>query len=146
MPARKHTKKCPCRCGQAPAETTRLRKSSCPCGASIIRLSRQSLATVAASCSECGHELSPDCLFDRIHAGGADAERAIAELETRQLKRDVRNMITSPGRQPPQYRCGDCQRIRKAHGPCKGCGSTHAPTTTYMHPRAARMAGGDWPF
>lgn len=141
MPAKA---KCDCGCGEAPAATTRLRKIQCPCGASILRLSRSALLTIDATCKACGDPLAPSCLYDLTYT--ADAAGAIAELETRQLTRDVRNVITSPGRRAPMHRCGDCHAIRKAHGPCTRCGSEHDPTTTYMHPRAARVAGGDMPF
>lgn len=136
--------KCDCGCGEAPASTTRLRRIACPCGASILRLSRAALQSIDATCRACGDSLEPTCLYDLTYT--ADADRAIAELETRQLTREVRNVITSAGRRAVMYRCGDCQRIRKAHGPCGGCGSSHPPTTSYMHPRAARVAGGDMPF
>lgn len=137
-------RKCECGCGQAPAETTRLRKASCPCGASVIRLSRQALSTVRAECTACGLELTPDCLIDATYTD--DAEAARAALETLCDRRAVRNAATSIGRRPMMYRCGDCSAIRAAHGPCKRCGSDRDPTTTYMHPRAARIVGGDMPF
>lgn len=143
------TVKCQCGCGQAPAATTRLRKASCGCGESIIRLSRSALSIVTASCGTCGGELSPDCLFDRTCSHDtADADAAIATLEARHDRALERREPKSQGRRANMFRCGDCQAIRSADAakPCGKCGSTHSPTTSYMHPRAARAAGGDMPF
>lgn len=144
MPSGKGTRaaKCQCGCGQAPAESCRMRKASCGCGASIIRLARSALATVNASCIACGGQLEPDCLFDRAAAGD---RAAVNILESRQDARTAR-LGASPGRRAVQYRCGDCQAIRAAHGPCKRCGSERDATTSFMHPRAARVAGGDMPW
>lgn len=84
--ARRHAAKCSCGCGQAPAETTRLRKSSCGCGASIIRLSRSALANVHATCAQCGSDLAPDCSYDAIHSHDAWlAATAENELQSRAL-------------------------------------------------------------
>ncbi len=139
--------KCSCGCGQASAETTRLRKASCSCGASIIRLSRTALSLVKAECAACGYELSPDCLFDRTCSHDEDdAQRAVDVLERRydaKLQRDAPKLGARGG---SRYRCGDCSAIRAAHGPCKVCRSERPPTTSFMHPRAARVAGGDWGF
>ncbi len=138
--------KCSCGCGQAPATTTRLRKASCSCGASIIRLSRSALAIVTATCNGCGHDLSPDCLFDRTCSHDEDdARAAVAVLETRH-DNALKRAAGPTGKRPPAYRCGDCQALRAAHGPCKNCRSERPPTTSYMHPRAARLVGGDMPF
>lgn len=143
--------KCQCGCGQAPAETTRLRKASCSCGASIIRLSRSALSIVTASCGACGGELSPDCLFDRTCSHDEDDARAAVDvLERRADAASARASVKAHGKSHREtgsrFRCGDCQAIRAAHGPCKNCRSERPPTTSYMHPRAARAAGGDWPF
>lgn len=139
--------KCDCGCGQAPASTTRLRKASCSCGASIIRLSRSALATVNASCIACGDPLMPDCLYDRaVSHDAADAASAVASLEARYDRALKRRAPEVYGAGPTKLRCGDCGAIRAAHGPCKACRSERDPTTTYMHPRAARIVGGDMPF
>lgn len=139
--------KCDCGCGQAPAATTRLRKASCSCGASIIRLSRQSLATVNATCITCGDPLLPDCLYDRaVGHDESDARRAVASLEARADRASRRAAPKMFGAGPTKLRCSDCGAIRAPHGPCKACRSERDPTTTYMHPRAARAVGGDMPF
>ncbi len=148
---RKRAPKCSCGCGQASAETTRLRKASCSCGASIIRLSRTALSLVKAECGACGYELSPDCLFDRTCSHDeVDAQRAVDVLERRydaMLKRDARKKYGKDYRETgSRYRCGDCSAIRAAHGPCKNCRSERPPTTSFMHPRAAAYVGGDMPF
>jgi hypothetical protein len=145
--APKRAPKCSCRCGQAPAETTRLRKASCPCGASIIRLSRSALSIVHATCGQCGDPLAPDCLFDRTCSHDErDASEAVAVLEQR-YDDALRRAAPKMGRKdPPKFRCGDCQAVRAAKGPCAHCRSERPPTTSYMHPRAARAAGGDMPF
>lgn len=135
--------KCPCGCGQSPATTTRLRKIVCPCGESILRLSRKALDLIHADCRACGGPLEPECLLDRVAAGDTAAvdileARYDAQLESRAMK--------MPGRRAVMFKCGNCQAIRKASGPCRKCGETHPPTTSYMHPRAARVAGGDMPF
>lgn len=140
--ARAKHHKCECRCGQSPAEVTRSRKACCPCGASIIYLSRTALATVNASCIACGGPIEAVCLFDRAAQGDADA---VATLESRHdaaLQRAAPKMY---GAGPTKLRCG-CGATRKPHGACKKCGSTHPPTTSFMHPRAARVIGGDMPF
>lgn len=143
--------KCSCGCGQASAETTRLRKASCSCGASIIRLSRTALSLVKAECAACGYELSPDCLLDRTCSHDErDADAAVAVLERRAHDAAVRDSTARHGKSHREtgsrYRCGDCQAIRAAHGPCKNCRSERPPVTSYLHPRAARVVGGDLPF
>lgn len=141
MPAKP---RCDCGCGQAPAATTRLRKASCSCGQSIMRVSRVALALISAECRECGFELVPDCRYDRIAAGD---ESAIAELEAQHDRRLDRAEIKSTGRRANMHRCGDCSAIRSADPgrPCAKCGSERAPDVSYMHPRAAR-AVGSMPF
>lgn len=142
MPRGKSTA-CGCGCGEPTQASMRMRKVSCDCGACIIRVSRQTLATLNASCIECGSPLLAVCLYDRAHVGDADA---IAELEAREDRAAVRREPRSPGRRAPMFRCGDCQAIRKPHGACKACGSERPPTTSFMHPRAARIVGGDVPM
>lgn len=125
--------KCECGCGQAPASTTRLRKASCSCGASIIRLSRSALALVSASCSACGGELSPDCLFDRTCSHDeSDALEAVRLLENTSLDSAERSARFA-NRRLRQMRCGNPScRVLRSFGagcdptvvePCPKCGS-----------------------
>lgn len=149
--ARRHAAKCSCGCGQAPAETTRLRKSSCPCGASIVRLSRQALAIVHATCGECGDDLAADCLYDRTCSHDAhDAAAAHAAIETRELDRMERS-TNYARRALGQHRCGnDACKAYVPFGanvdptaepvPCARCGST-LPARFVPRNLAMRFAG-----
>lgn len=121
-----------------------MRKSSCPCGASVVRMSRAGLGTIEATCKVCTYALSPDCLHDGCYAGLDSAIDAIEAKYDRKLERDAPK---STGRRANMFRCGDCQKIRAASGPCSGCGSQRAPDTSYMSPRASRMlASAAMPF
>lgn len=138
--------KCECGCGQSPAARTRQRKMTCGCGAAIVYLSRAAVQTVNASCALCHDELLPVCLFDRALLDSPDGAAAVAQLEARYdraLKRAAPKVYSSG---PQKFRCGDCSAWRAPHGSCTSCGSERPPTTSFMHPRAARAAGGDMPF
>lgn len=117
------SKPCDCGCGQAPAATTRMRKASCDCGASTIRLSRATLLTVNAQCTSCGYPLLPECLYDRATMGdhGAHLE-LLAKFESLGTK-DAHGS----GAHEEQWHCGDCHAYRKhpaGGGPCKSCGAS----------------------
>lgn len=142
----KSNPKCACGCGQQSAASMRQRKASCSCGASVIRLSRQAIGTVNASCIACDDPLIPDCLFDRTCSHDeSEAAAAVAALESRYDRALARAAPKMGPVGPSKLRCG-CGAVRAAHGPCRKCGSTHPPTTSFMHPRAARVVGGDMPF
>lgn len=128
--------KCPCGCGQAPADTTRLRKASCGCGY-VIRLSRECIGRGAPGCP-CGFgSLEPDCLLDRCYMPGEAGADAAGELDLRDLERAVRR---EPGRRDDGTRpkCGSCHAFRRFDGPCRKCGDTAMPDTRSMSAAAHR--------
>lgn len=148
MPSGKGTRaakpKCACGCGQ---HAGRMRKVSCECGASIVYMSRTALATVNASCIACGSLLAPACLYDRaVSHDAVDAADAVATLERRADAASARRAPKMFGAGPTKLRCGDCGAARAPHGPCKACRSERDPVTSFMHPRAARVIGGDMPM
>ena len=76
--------KCPCGCGQATREHTRMRKLECdgPGCKNHCRQSRQNLAFYAGMKCPCGGTLTPVCDLDRADAGDAyAAERVSAAVE-----------------------------------------------------------------
>lgn len=109
-----------------------------------MRVSRVALALISAECRECNGELLPDCLLDRVAAGD---DLAIDLLEAKHDRSLEAHAIKMPGRKADSYRCG-CQAWRSADAsvPCGKCGTTQPATTSYMHPRAARVRGGDMPM
>lgn len=147
MPAAQRTArgskpKCACGCDQPTPKSMRMRKLSCDCGQSTIRLARSAMLTVNVTCIACGSPLVADCLYDRALTNDADA---IATLEGRADRAAVRAAPKGAPAGPSKLRCG-CGAVRRAHGACAKCGDTHPPRTSFMHPRAARVVGGDMPF
>lgn len=135
--------KCPCGCGQAPAETTRLRKASCPCGY-IVRLSRDCISRGLPVCP-CGGTLEPDCLYDACAEPGEIGAAAYSELCARDTDSAVRS-DNARRRAIGAMRCPSCATFRPFGAncgptaepdPCPRCGSTEPAT---FRPRAAAPA------
>lgn len=129
MPSPK--RKCPCRCGQAPAETTRLRKASCQWCGYIVRLSRDCISRGLPTCP-CGGILEPDCLYDQCAAPGEVGAAAYSELAARETDSAIRS-DNHKRRGLGQTRCADCPTFRPFGAnhdpsapadPCPKCGST----------------------
>lgn len=146
--------KCSCGCGQAPADTTRLRKASCPSCGYIVRLSRDCISRGLPVCP-CGRDLEPDCLHDACAAPGELGAAAYSTLMARETTSAVRaDNAQRRGLQP--MRCPDCKTFRPfgaGHDPCRPdpcprCGSSSravfTPRTTVL--RAATAAAADIPF
>src|SRR5688572_13164189 len=108
--------KCPCGCGQAPAETTRLRKASCTWCGYIIRLSRDCISRGLPGCP-CGGTLEPECLVDGLHAPGELGAAAYSELCARDddfARRSDQHKRRALG----QMRCPDCSAFRPFGASC----------------------------
>lgn len=80
---------CPCQCGQATAETTRLRKAECPSCSYVVRISREWIAKGLPSCP-CGETLTLPCSVDRLSVPALEAD-AWAELSGRDDERATRS-------------------------------------------------------
>jgi hypothetical protein len=157
MPAAKSKRKvrngskCKCGCGQAPAETTRLRKASCPDCGYIVRLSRDCISRGLPRCP-CGLEMEPDCLYDGCAAPGELGAAAYSELCARETDSAVR-ADNYRRRGVGQMRCPDCSSFRPFGAscdptditPCAKCGST-APATFPSILRRAKDAADAIPF
>lgn len=143
MPASKRcVAKCSCGCGQAPAETTRLRKASCAWCGYIIRLSRDCISRGLPGCP-CGGTLEPDCLHDACAAPGELGAAAYSELCARDDMFALRSANVKR-RALGQMRCPSCKTFRPFGAscdpthidPCPRCGS-EAPAT-FAVPRAPK--------
>jgi hypothetical protein len=164
MPAAKSKRKvrngtkCACGCGQAPAETTRLRKASCPDCGYIVRLSRDCISRGLPVCP-CGLELEPDCLYDGCAAPGELGAAAYSELCARETDSAVRAdnarrrglaTMVCPG--TAERKCGtfrpfaaNCDPSAPAD-PCPKCGSTAPATFPSILRRTRDAAAADMPF
>lgn len=149
MPAK--PRKCPCNCGQAPAETTRLRKARCAWCGYIIRLSRDCISRGLPTCP-CGGTLEPECLYDASAAPGEIGAAAYSELCARDTDSAVRS-DNHKRRAIGQHRCPDCSAFRPFGAncgptakpdPCPRCGST-APAR-FNPRRVASVATPVLPF
>lgn len=134
MPAKR---KCPCHCGQAPAETTRLRKASCSWCGYVIRLSRQCISRGLPTCP-CGGTLEPDCLHDQCAAPGELGAAAYSTLMARETDSAQRSE-QARRRVIGNSRCAGCNAFRPFGAncdrtaepdPCPRCGSTEPTRLT----------------
>jgi hypothetical protein len=120
--------KCPCGCGQSPAERTRQRKALCHCG-EIAYQSRTAFSRGLLSC-HCGGTLEPVCLYDACAAPGELGAAAYSELCARDDE-FARRSENHAKRGLGQMRCPDCKSYRPFGScadpthlePCKSCGS-----------------------
>jgi hypothetical protein len=125
--AAKRPKKCPCGCGQATVETTRMRLVKCPsCTPDYTaRMSRKVLARGLPLCGVCGSRMLAPCAYDRAAAGDEEAEKLVTHLGLVQYARErgIGKRRTSLGRRP-QPRCQNvgCGRFMPfGGGPCASC-------------------------
>jgi hypothetical protein len=102
--------KCPCGCGQAPADTTRLRKASCADCGYIIRLSRDCISRGLPVCP-CGQPLEPECLYDACAEPGEIGAAAYATLTMRELDSAIRS-DNAKRRALSPMRCPKCKQYR----------------------------------
>lgn len=149
MPAKRKPRagtKCACECGQAPSETTRLRKASCPDCGYIVRLSRDCISRGLPRCP-CGLGLEPDCLYDACAIPGELGAAAYSELMARETDSAIRSdNARRRGLRP--MRCPNCSTFRPFGAncdvsanpdPCPRCGSTE-PARFSVNIKAAAPA------
>jgi hypothetical protein len=138
--------KCDCGCGQAPAETTRLRKASCPDCGYIVRLSRECISRGLPVCP-CGLTIEPECLHDLCAEPGELGAAAYLELRARETDSAIRS-DNAKRRRLGAMRCASCKTFRPfgancdpsaAPDPCPRCGSTE-PVRFQPRERTARTA------
>lgn len=88
MQGKTNRRKCPCGCGQAPAETCRLRKVRCLLCPMTCRVSRECLELGAPLCPAHG-PMDVPCLHDRCRLPDENGAAAWAEVTGRGAMHDV---------------------------------------------------------